>query len=157
MTVGFPHNIVEVFQTLYKERMPDHEIITRPVRIADPNLSLGIYVMDWMPDMSSLQIGQEEPALARYRIRLQNLIKHTDEQEARGLFATSAKIVRVILVRDPALRVRLTELQEEILNSRERLLRFGVAQQSFLNNKIDRSFTFLATTDVWVETETVQL
>lgn len=154
---SFPDNIVQALRPRLKHFMPEWEIIDRPIRMVDPHQSMGVYAMNWVPKEESAQIGQMEPTLATYNLRVQNLVKHTDEPEGRAAFTVAAKTVRAIVARDPDLRVRLADLREDFLNSRERLMRFGVRQQSFLNNDIKGTFTFLATTDLWVETETVQL
>lgn len=160
---GFPSNIVEELATTFREHLagpdddPKTEILTRPVRFTDPALSLGIYALDWTPVQDSMQIGQQEPALNRYLFRIQNLVKHATEVEARALYTTHAKIVRAILYRDPGLRVRLAALQETFLGTSERFHRFGVRSQGYLNNELRGNWVYLATTDLWVETETTQI
>jgi hypothetical protein len=136
---------------------PPTEILKRPLRHTDPALSLGIYAYNWVPNPESAQIGQNEPALATYLYRIQLMVKHATETEARALFTSHGKIVRAILYRDTALRVRLAALQEDLLGSRERFMRFGVRNQSFLNNELRGAFVYLATTDLWVETETADI
>lgn len=136
---------------------PPAEILKRPLRHTDPALSLGVYAHNWVPNQDGALIGQNEPAMATYLYRIQLMIKHATETEARALFTSHGKMVRVILYRDTALGVRLAGLQEDLLGSRERFMRFGVRNQSFLNNELRGTFVYLATTDLWVETETVDL
>lgn len=156
--ISFPNNIVQLLMDRLKVNMPDWEVLGRPIRIADPNFTLGVYALDWQPQDSTIQIGGgSEPILSRYNLRIQNLIKHTDEAEARADFTVAAKSVRAIVARDPGLTVGLPALQETLLGAKEVLLRYGIRSQSFLNNDIKGTFTFLATTDLWVETETIQL
>lgn len=160
---GFPSNVVEELKTTFIQHLagvdddPKTEVITRPVRFTDPSLSLGIYALDWRPREDSAFIGQQEPSLNLYRFRIQSLVKHTSEEEARTLYTTHAKMVRVILYRDNALRVRLAELQETLLGSVERFQRFGIQSQGYLNNELRGNWVYLATTDLWVETETTQI
>lgn len=160
---GFPENVVDELAVSFTEHMagvdddPPAEILKRPLRHTDPALSLGIYAYNWVPNPDSAQIGQHEPALATYLYRIQLMVKHATETEARALFTSHGKIVRAILYRDTALRVRLAALQEDLLGSRERFMRFGVRNQSFLNNELRGTFVYLATTDLWVETETADI
>jgi len=116
-----------------------------------------LHVVDWTPDPNSAQMGQMENVLNTYLIRIQNLVKHTDEEEGRNLYVLDAKMVRVILYRDSALRVRLGSLDETIMGTQERFKRMGIRNQRFLNNELSGQFVFLATTDLWVETEVTQL
>lgn len=155
---SFPNNVVSLLMARLKVNMPDWEVIGRPIKLADPNYSLGVYALNWTPQEQTAQIGGGiEPVLSTYNLRIQNLIKNTDEAEGRADFTVAAKSVRAIVARDTTLRDSFPQLQEDLLGVRERLLRYGIRNQSFLNNDIRGTFTFLATTDLWVETETVQL
>lgn len=155
---GFPTNVIEVLHGRFTETFPDHEIQDRPLRYTDPARSVGLYVSTWVPDEeNSKQIGQVEPALSTYLVRVQNMIQAADEVDGRTMFTVDAKIVRAMLYRDPSLRVALGSLTEEMFGTIERLQRFGVRNQSFLNNELEGQFVFLATTDFWIETETTKL
>jgi hypothetical protein len=141
-----------------KVNMPAWEVLGRPIRIADPNYSMGVYALNWLPQEATAEIGGGiEPVLSTYNLRIQNLIKNTDEAEGRADFTVAAKSVRAIVARDTTLRDSFPQLQETLFGVRERLLRYGIRQQNFLNNDIKGTFTFLSTTDLWAETETVQL
>jgi hypothetical protein len=85
------------------------------------------------------------------------MVKSLEEQEGRVAFTLHAKMVRAILYRDPDLRVRLGGLQEELLSTAERVKRYGVMRQDFLTNELQGTFVFLASTDLFVETETTAL
>lgn len=165
---GFPENIIEEVKQSLTDFMPkttlpdqtqvDVPIIERPLRFSDPERSIGVHPVDWQPVQQSAQIGQQENALARYLIRIQNMVKHTDEIEGRAMYNADAKMIRVILYRDQGLRVRLGELNETLLDTIERFKRMGIQTQRFMNNELSTgSFVYLATTDLWVETEITQL
>jgi hypothetical protein len=161
--LGFPANLTEELKTIFTTHLagvdddPKAVILERPLRHTDGNVAVGIYAMDWRPEQDSHLIGQDEPSIATYLLRVQVMIKHAEEQEGRRLFTTRSKIVRAILYRDPALRVAFQALQEDLLGTRERFMRFGVRNQSFLNNELRGTWVYLATTDLWVQTETVKL
>lgn len=174
---GFPENILDELEQSFTEFMPPVILVAadptatppvveesesipiarRPLRFTDPERSVGLHAVDWSPLDDSAQIGQMEPGISRYMLRIQNLVKHTDEEEGRALYVADAKMVRAILYRDAGLRVRLGELNETILDTIERFKRMGVRTQRFLNNELSGQFVFLATTELWVETEITQL
>lgn len=157
--MGFPENVVEVIENRFITLFPGHAVVSRTLRHLDPAKSIGIFVVDVTPDReNSMQIGQREPTVNRYVYRIQNMIKAGDEVSGRAEFGLDSKAIRGILYRDTNLRVELTTLTETFLGSRESLKGFGVVRQRFLNNELGRgSFVYLAQTDVWVETEIVQL
>lgn len=152
---AFPQNVVSALYTCLVARLPDHNVFTRPVRTSDQNLACGVYANDWMPVEGSTEMPSQEPTLNRYTFKVQNLVVSMDEEVGRALFAVNAKIVRAVLVRDPQLQVDLRGLQETVLQVTERFQRFGVAKQSYLSGGVRGKWTYLATTDVWIETETV--
>jgi hypothetical protein len=154
---GFPINVIDVLHARFKELIGlDIEIIDRPLRYTDPSRSVGLFAVDWVPVEGSYEIGKGfEPTLARYNYRIQALVKHTDEEEGRALYASDSKIIKAILYRDAQLVQRLTELQETNFGSIERAKRWGVRAQRFLNNELQGQFIYLATTELWLEAETV--
>lgn len=155
---GFPGNVLGEIELSLQDYMPMFQVIRRPVRQTDPERTIGLFLVDWTPRMDSVLIGpQWEPELATYEYRLQLLIKHTDEIEGRRMFGAASKSLKAILYRDPDLVVRLTTLNETVLDVRETVKRFGVRRQRFLNNEIRGSFLYLAATDLWVETESTKL
>lgn len=154
---GFPVNVVDEIKVSMEQYMPDHAVIPRQVRFMDPARSIGIYVVDWTPDEQSHQIGQQEPALNRYLYRVQNMVKAADEIEGKALFSLDSKLVRVVLYRDLDLHVRLAALDEELMGSREVAKRWGVARQRFLNTELKSQFVYIAQTDFWLESESIQL
>lgn len=154
---GFPENIIDVLEARFKATMGDHAIIRRPLRHADPARSVGMFVVNWVPDQNEAQIGQVEPVLANYFVRIQNMIKAGDEIEGRNLYGVDAKTVRAMLYRDPTLRVEFTGLTEEVLGTVERLQKYGIQTQSFMNNELQGQFVYLATTDLWIQTEITKL
>lgn len=160
-SIGFPMNVVAELDSTFKGHVAalldeDFVIITRPLRNTDPSRSVGIFPVDWRPSENSFEMtGGVGPTLSRYLFRVQNLVKHTDEIEGRALYAHDSKLVRAVLYRDTALRVRLAALTETTLGMRERTQRYGVNTQRFLNNEINGMFLYLSTTEFWLETETV--
>lgn len=156
---AFPMATVEIVHERFAELMRDRVILDRRLRPSDPARSIGIFPVDWSPVRNSMEIGgpnrPPEPTLQTYQYRIQSLVKHTDEIEGRALYALDAKFVLAILYRDQDLRVRLTTVQETLLGSVERVQRFGVNSQRYLNNELSGQFIYLATTEFWVETETV--
>lgn len=131
--------------------------VNRPLRISDPARSCGLFALTWQPMADSQQIGQQEPAINRYDIRIQTLVKHAQEIEGRALSSLDAKSIRVILYRDRDLKLRLLTLTEELLSSKETFKRFGIRRQNLLNTEMRGTFVYLNTTEVWFESEVVEL
>lgn len=155
---GFPFNIIEEIERSLRDNLTGgHEFARRPLRISDAARSASTFALTWQPMSDSQQIGQLEPALNRYELRIQTLVKHANEEEGTALASLDGKSVRVILYRDPNLKIRLLALSEELMSSRETVKRYGVRRQNLLNTDIRGVFCFLTTTEIWVESETVQL
>lgn len=157
------NTFLEVLETVLTERLSDsgvsYTIAMRPLRPNDPNRSIGIFAVDWQPRQETMEMGgpgsPEEPLLQRYNIRVQNLVKHSNEAEGRAMFADDAKTIRAILYRDMDLRVRLLAIQETDLGSLERVKKYGVRQQRYLNNDVRGTMLYLTATELWFETENV--
>jgi hypothetical protein len=154
---GFPNNALELIRERLQFFMPEHVIVMRALRYTDASQSLGLMAADWTPQQNTAQIGQLEPSVARYLIRVQNMVRATDEVTGRSLFTVNAKTVRAVLYRDSTLHVGLATLTEEILGTREVAKRWGVARQRFLNTELQSQFTYVAQTDFWLETESIEL
>ena len=154
---GFPMNIVDEIHAAFVRLMPDHTVIDRPLRYADPARSIGIQVAETTPLANTQQIGQLEPTVERYQLRIQNLVKHSDEILGKAWFALDAKSIKAVLYRDTTLRLRLASLTEEVLGTRETVKQWGVTRQRFLSNELRSQFVYLATTDFWLETESITL
>ena len=154
--MDFPLNVVDVIQTTLKEKLPRSEyvILRRPLRTADPNNSIGLFPNDWMPREGSREMGFIGDTLGVYSVRIHLLVKVGNEEEGRAQYAVRAKKLRTILAHDADLHVRLGGLAEVDDSTQERLRRYGVRNQRFLNNELSGQFLFLATTEFWVETET---
>lgn len=153
----FPQKFVDEIAGSLRDLLDDHNVVTRPLRQTDLNNSIGVYAAMWAADDSSQEIGQREPTEARYTIRVQNMVKSMVEQDGRAAFSLNAKLVRAILYRDGTLRVRLEGLQEELLGTAERVKRYKVMKQDFLTSELQGVFIFLASSEVWIDTETTAL
>lgn len=150
----FPGTFVNEIARSLQEFMPTHSVQTRPVRNTDPPRSVGVFSVSWRADVESFGIGQVEPTLNRYVVRVQNVAKGFDEGEVMAAFTNDAKTIRVILYRDLDLRVRLSGLQEAFMSSVERVHKMQVLGQDYLSTRLTAEFMHVATTDVLIETET---
>jgi len=154
---AFPNNIIDLLEDRVKFYLPNHSVLKRALRLQDPKRCVGLLVADWTPDERSHQIGQQEPAVSRYLIRIQNMVKASDEVTGKDLFAGDAKTIRVLLYRDSTLHVGLAALTEELLGTREVAKRWGIGRQRFLNTELQSQWTYVAQTEFWLETESIQL
>lgn len=149
----FPANVVAELEVSLDALVDVDHVLKRPLRPTDPNGSIGIYPVTWSPE--EYQIGQYDPAVTKYLIAIQSLVKHGDEELGIALHSRLAKQVRVMLYRDDELRVRLGALSTEESGVIERTQRWGVRTQRYLNNELQGSFLYLAITELWIETELV--
>jgi len=156
---GFPANVIDELLSTFTTYFPGHSVVDKPLRYLDSSKSVGIFIVDLTPDQqNSSFIGQIEPAINRYTYRIQNMIKATNESEGRALFSLDAKTIKAILYRDDDLLLRLSQLTEDLLGTRERFKRIGLSRQSFLNNELAKgNFIYLAMTDIWIETDVSKL
>jgi hypothetical protein len=156
----FPQNIVEALITHFdttSSLLDDHAVIGRSLRPSDPQFAIGVYADEWRPDQESVEIGINtagEPTLNRYEIRIENSVLSPSEDVGRSEFSVNCKIVRVMLYRDLTLHVALRALSEDRMGSRETVQRFGVSRQQLMSGAMSSQWMFLATTHLWVETET---
>lgn len=148
-----PEHIIQSFKAVFEARMPDHYFAERQLRPTDPALSLGVVVMSWEHLPTSAQIGQVEPGMGRYTVRVQNMVKHLNEEQGRAIHNAQCALVRAVLYRSEDLRLRLIGVDEEIEGSAERVKRMGVRRQDFLSNQISGSFLYLCASEVFIETE----
>lgn len=153
----FPLNILKELETSVKQYMDDHDVVNRPLRPSDASLAVGIFLTSDVPNQQDAQIGQLEPVTKRYTIRMQTLVASTDEEDGRAQAALSSKTLQAVLYRDAGLHVRLRELTEDLLGTRERVQRFGSSGTRYLNNELGGKFLYVSGTDFWVETELTQL
>lgn len=149
--MDFPENIVRELKSSLAAIEGVDIVLRRPLRPTDPTGSLGVYASMWDP--SEFEIGQYDPAVTRYQVILQSMIKHGNEEEGVSEHAALAKRIRVMLYRDEALRVRLHSLSISDGGLAESVRRYGVTRQNYLNNELQGTFLFLAVTELWFDTE----
>lgn len=153
MTLAFPDNLVAEFKTALIDLSGITAVLGRPLRMADPNASVGVFSVEWLP--GEMGIGQpQEPIDGRYSVTIQLLVKHMNEEEALAQHSVLSKSIRVMVYRDAGLRVRLPQLSEASSGVIERVLKWGVRSQRFLSNELDKQFLFLSSTEVVVTTST---
>lgn len=131
-------------------------VVRRPIRPIDPSFTIGVMSQDWEPSGDPEMKGRSnpDPTLGRYIYTIQALVKHSDVDEGLRLHAYMAKKIRVMLYRDPELRVRLQSLAEDDLGVHERTQRWGVRRQNYMSNEVDGTWLHLSTTEFFLETET---
>lgn len=153
---GFPYNVVTELETAFRanEELALAAVVGRALRPTDPSRTLGIVANTWSQVQPPL-IGQYDPSITAYDYELQLLVKHAKEDEGRRVAAQLSKTLRVMLYRDPDLRVGLASLSESSMQMTERVTKWSVRRQSFLANEINGQFIFLTTSEIVVEVDTV--
>lgn len=132
-------------------------VVRRPIRPIDPSFTIGVTSQDWEPNGGPEMRGRTnpDPTISRYIYAIQAFVKHSDVDEGLRLHAYLAKKIRVMLYRDPDLRVRLAALTEDDLGVHERTQRWGVRRQNYMSNEVDGTWLHLSTTEFYLETETI--
>ena len=155
-TAYFPAVFVDLLAESMERNLPECEglVVGRPVAGEDASMTIGIFSAQWTTDEETYQLGQFEPTQNQYVIRIQSMVKSSDDVVGRALFSNLAKMIRVILVRDTELRLRLLQSSESLLSSNERVDGFVVTRQDYLDGRVGMAFMFLATTYVTVRTHT---
>lgn len=153
--LDFPNNVTIALQNSFQSQLSGLNVFLRPLRTSDPNVSIGIFVMDWNP--TEMEIGNPGPTISQYLYNIQAFVKDGDEQRGLRGHATLSKRVRSVLYRSVPTRLALGALSvtDPELGSTERYQRSGVRQQRFVNNQIQGQFLYLSTMEFWLETETV--
>lgn len=157
----FPNNVASLLVQRFQYIDEDLVILRRPLRIADPVQSIGIFSSMWAPDAQSMEMRAlgsptpSEPTINRYAFAVQAFIKDMDEERGLATHSVLSKMVLAILYRDQPLRVGLGALESEVMGVRERTLRWGVVAQRFLSNELGESeWLYLSTTEFYLDTET---
>lgn len=162
----FPNNVVEVLSLRFDNMDDEITVLRRPLRTTDPATSIGVWGTLWTPDPESSEIrglgagspipGPQEPTLGRYIVTIQAFIKDMEEERGLARHSVLSMWVRAILYRDNALRVALASLNAEVAGVQERMMRWGVTAQRYLNNELgDNEWLYLSTVELWLETEIV--
>ena len=161
--VCFPNNIADFLCVALQDIDPDSKIYQRPIKDTDDSQTIAVFPVAWQPETDSLEMmgRRNEPTIQRYVIMVQSYI--ADMDEARGIRKHSllAARVRHTLYRSQAVAVALPTLEVVFSDSagpvKERVARWGVNGQDYMNNQLPNSnkFIFLSTTELFVETEFV--
>lgn len=164
----FPNNVVKVIaDELVKLNgdPPDPNgisVFRRPLRQGDPKLSAGIFASLWLPNEQSYEIGgatlggmRQEATLNQYVISIQTLVMDADETRGLAVSAAFAKTVRDMLLRNPHVGVALSSLSVTDANGlTERVHRRSIRTQRYISNEVQGSWTYLASLELTIETET---
>jgi hypothetical protein len=153
----FPATIVKTVARNLKRLGAIEAVVKRPVRPIDPNYTLGVFAFDWIPAPGSYGIGQEDPQTGIYHLRIQCMVKHTNEEEGLQEHSVLSKSLRAMLYRDAQLRAELTALEETTFGVTERLQHFTVQSQRFMTNELDGAYIYLSAMDVNFNVEHTKL
>lgn len=148
----FPYNVVDIVAEAAQARDGEAVIVKRPVHEEDPSKTVGIFAQDWTP--TDDEIGGMGPTISRYLYRLQVMIKAGNEEEGQRDHAILSKSLRSMLYLDSDLEVAYASLTETMDGLRESFSNRGVLTQRFFSSEMGRTFVYLSTIDLWVDTVT---
>jgi hypothetical protein len=152
----FPLQFVDAIAAAVEAVMTDHVIRTEPLDPLSQDKEVSVFPLSWTPDPDSTLIGQDEPALNRYLLKVQNLTIHGDIHVGYEQFTNDQRKIRAILYRSQSLSVSLGAMQESYLGSVERFKRLTVVRQTTLPGRQTLGMYFLCETDVQIDTETTR-
>jgi len=151
----FPMRFIPPIIEALQAGIPSHQVVARSLGTSEGNDIIGVFPVQWAPELTSKEIGSREPTLSHYTIRIQNLRIDADELVGRRLFNNTSRSIRAILYRDVALRLALGGLTETIAGSTERVKIFDVTKQDYLSaRRGDFEMMYLCTTEMVFVTET---
>lgn len=149
----FPTNVIDVLHPLMEQLDGIKHVYKRQIEPVDPDSSLGLTYFDWTPE--DLELGGFGPTLSTYRFGAQVMVKHTNEEDGTRLHVELATRVRRAFWQDLSVRAALSALVVEDGDWKERVQRWGVTQQRFASDQVDRQFLFLSMLEFFVQTESV--
>ncbi len=157
----FPMSLVDPIMVSMRKHVPDNNVVGRRLGMSEGTDTIGVFPASWRPEKESMLMGRAfeeqlsaEPTLNYYAVRVQNLRIDADEEAGRTAFGVTSKKIRAILYRDPALHVSLQSLSEEMFGVVERMKRFEIVKQDFLDAMTNMGAYFMCTTEIVFETET---
>jgi hypothetical protein len=134
-----------------------YHVQAEPLDPLSQDHSLAVFPMSWTPEQESMLIGNKEPSINHYQIKIQNLTIDGDIRVAYDAFTNDQRKIRAILYRDATLSVSLGAMQEVYLGSRESFKRMHVVRQVTLPGRRNLAMYFLCETDIQIDTETTKL
>lgn len=164
----FPNNIVTTIaaaiENLNTPGDPNAiQVFKRLLRKGDPKLSAGVFASLWQPNEQSYEMGglatlggmRQEATLNQYIVSVQSLVIDMDEANGLAVSSLFAKTLRDMLLRDPVVGVALSTLSVTGPNGlTERVQRRWVRTQRYISNEVQGSWTYLASLELTIETET---
>jgi hypothetical protein len=152
---AFPANFIWVIsQALDRVPYVDN-VVRRPIRFADANLTASVWASEWTPRADGYEIGQEEPTLARYPFTVEYIVKGMgDESDLHNIHSVGSKYIRAMMYRDEALGVQLHQLSEVLAGTREQVKRIVINRQRFVQNVLRSTMVYLSRLEGHIETET---
>ena len=134
-----------------------YNVQAEPLDPLSQDKSIAVFPISWTPEQESVLIGNKEPALNHYQLKIQNLTIDGDIRVAYDSFTNDQRKIRAILYRDATLSVSLGAMQEVYLGSRESFKRMHVVRQVTLPGRRNLAMYFLCETDIQIDTETTKL
>lgn len=158
----FPNNVCSLLVARAQAIDSDIRVFQRPIRDSDGTQCIGIFPINWSPDVNSnempglpQQFAAGEPTIQRYLISVQAFVQDTNEEQGIKVHCILAKRLRMMLYRDAPLAVGLSTLVVSMSGSTERIQRRGIQVQRYLASELQGVFMYLSSAEYYVDTETV--
>jgi len=152
--VFFPYNVVGTLQTSIATIDSDIQFIPRKINFSDPDQSVAICPIDWIPDV--YEIGRNEPSTQIYLLYIQSMIIDPDQGRGLRVHTYLAKRIRELLARSVPLHIALMGLETTDSNGvTEKLLQHYAGSQSFHDSEQDGNWYYLSTLEFRIKTQII--
>jgi len=163
MTLEVQETVLSKFCDLLLSRIAaadvDLKIFDRMLSTSDPNLSVGVFPSVWMPNTESYEMvgsgaSPSEPTLQQYQVGVHMLTKDSDRTRGLAIHTAYARLVRMVLYRDPTLRVLLGSLTVTDSFGTESYKRGWANSHRYLSKELGQNnLAYLSVLDYTLETE----
>lgn len=155
----FPNNAIALIAArmeLIDESLPVN-VEQRPLRLSDPNFSVGIYPTGWTPVPDSYEMRgvdfARDATVQDYGVVVQCMIKDADEERGLASHSVFSETVRTILATDAPLRSQLGGLTATLDDSTKILKRWWIRSGRYISGTLNGNNLYLASNDLILEVE----
>ena len=154
----FPVNAINLIASRF-EMFGNLNVVKRPLRPNDPNLSVGISAQNWAPiagsqEMRGMQYNNAS-TLENYLLVVEGMVRDTNEESGLAAHSVLSEAIRTTLGDDTPLRAQLGGLQAVFGTTKKTLQRFYVRSSRFASGKVSGAFMYVTTSDFVLEVEKI--
>lgn len=153
----FPGNVVMIIATFIELLDDALNVLMRPLRLADPNFSVGIFPVLWTPTPNSAEMrgreGLSAASLQRYQINIQALVKNENAEQGIAGHSVLSEAIRTMLDDSEDLRLELGGLSATVGGQTKYLKRWWPVNTRFLSGELKGTQLYLSLNELIIEVE----